>query len=293
MADLDKASSYDLMYAMQWMRNKNNVAFFEKWKNLLIANKSKYLNEVDEKDDKERIHLVINLLYSYFSNFPRVQMTKSGDRTKNSEELMVHYEFEMLDKVQFCDKDHLTRLALSLYLMTSCSFPNIMRRVEYQSRDLKDKLDEYNLANIIKSLTRAKKMPYFGENKTFIELEPKIQEKINNFDIRNLSHIMYSYAVREQGNPEFHKKLLKRLNDEDKPYDYQTISNILYYLMINNNKDEKLWTRLISNTLENDGYIPVRQYTPYKLSKYYLQHHFPNMDIKDYTNKFFLPREVL
>ena len=159
----------------------------------------------------------------------------------------------------------------------------------YHARDLKDKLDEYNLTNITRSMTRYKRLPFFGEDKTFVEFEPKILEKINNFHIKNLSHIMYCYAVREQGNPEFHKKVLKRLVDEDKPLDYQTLNNILYYLMINNNKDEKLWTRLVTNTLENEGYIPIRQYAPFKLSKFYLKHHFPKMDIRDYVDKFFYP----
>lgn len=95
--------------------------------------------------------------------------------------------------------------------------------------------------------------------------------------------------MREQGNPEFHKKVLKRLAEEDKPLDYQTINNVLYYLMINNNKDEKLWSKLVQNTVENNGYISVRQYTPFKLSKFYIKHHFPNMDIRDYTDKFFYP----
>lgn len=289
MEDLDKASSYDMMYAMQSLRNKRSNQFWSKCRTLLIDNKNKYINEVKAEDDQGRIHLIINLLYSYFSNFPRADMTKTIDRVKESNALFVHYEFEMQDKVQFSDKEHLTRLGQTLYLMTSPNFPNIMKRVEYHARDLKDKLDEYNLTNITRSMTRYKRLPFFGEDKTFVEFEPKILEKINNFHIKNLSHIMYCYAVREQGNPEFHKKVLKRLVDEDKPLDYQTLNNVLYYLMINNNKDEKLWTRLVTNTLENEGYIPIRQYAPFKLSKFYLKHHFPKIDIRDYVDKFFYP----
>lgn len=97
----------------------------------------------------------------------------------------------MLDKVQFSDKEHLTRLGQTLYLMSTPSFFNIMKRVEYHARDLKDKLDDYNLTNILRSMTRYKRLPFFGEDRTFIDLEPKILEKINDFHIKNLSHIMY------------------------------------------------------------------------------------------------------
>ena len=131
MEDLDKASSYDMMYAMQSLRNKRSNQFWTKCRTLLIDNKNKYINEIKAEDDQGRIHLIINLLYSYFSNFPRADMTKTIDRVKESNALFVHYEFEMQDKVQFSDKEHLTRLGQTLYLMTSPNFPNIMKRVEY------------------------------------------------------------------------------------------------------------------------------------------------------------------
>lgn len=80
MNDLDKASSYDLMYAMQCLRNKNHTKFFDKCRTLLIDNKDRYLSEVDENKDQERIHLVINLMYSFYSNMPRALQTESIKR---------------------------------------------------------------------------------------------------------------------------------------------------------------------------------------------------------------------
>ena len=87
---IDKVNFFNLllviimMYAMQSLRNKRSNQFRSKCRTLLIDNKNKYINEVKAEDDQGRIHLIINLLYSYFSNFPRADMTKTIDRVKES-----------------------------------------------------------------------------------------------------------------------------------------------------------------------------------------------------------------
>jgi len=67
----------------------------------MIENKDKYLNELKEDDDQGRIHLVTNLLYMYVSNRPRVNMNDSEENIKKTEDMLVHYEFDLMDKVQF------------------------------------------------------------------------------------------------------------------------------------------------------------------------------------------------
>lgn len=161
----------------------------------------------------------------------------------------------------------------------------MLTRTEYKAIDEKDNLDEYNLTQIIRSWTRSRKLRCYGMDKTFVQLEPQIIKKINNFDMHSLSHIMHAYGLREQGNPELHKKFMQRLKSCDETLNYQTLSNIIYYLMFTDNTDEELWTKFIQNTVENDGVIPVTHYTPFKMSRYYLSHHFPEMDIKDYYEK--------
>lgn len=152
-----------------------------------------------------------------------------------------------------------------------------------------ENLDEYNLTQIIRSLTKIKTYKGYGKDRTFIDLEPKVIQRINNFDIHSLSHIMHAYGFREQGNPELHKKFMARLQKQDELMSYQTLSNMIYYLLFTDNKDEEIWTKVIQNTLQNNGYIPVTHYLPFKMSRYYLAHHFPELDIRDYYDKFFYP----
>jgi hypothetical protein len=50
-----------------------------------------------------------------------------------------------------------------------------------------------------------------GSDKLFIHLEPLILKQLDKFSIRDLSHVMYAYSIREVGNPEFYKAMNTRL----------------------------------------------------------------------------------
>lgn len=141
----------------------------------------------------------------------------------------------------------------------------------------------------MRGLTRFKWLAGVGKNETFVKLEPKVLENFNNFDIRSLSHVMYAYGFREQGNPELHKKFIERFRAHNELMDYHTMNNLIYYLMFRDNVDEDLWTKVIEHTLQRNDHIPVTHYTPFKMSRYYIQHHFPSWDIRDYYDKFFFP----
>ena len=59
---------------------------------------------------------------------------------------------------------------------------------------------------------------------------------------------MYGYSIRAVGNPEIYKAFEKRLHqliDAGEQFDYQFISNALYYMMFRESKDEKIWKALI------------------------------------------------
>jgi hypothetical protein len=43
-----------------------------------------------------------------------------------------------------------------------------------------------------------------GSNKLFVHLEPLIIKNIDDFSARDLSHVVYSYGIRNAGNPEIH-----------------------------------------------------------------------------------------
>jgi hypothetical protein len=208
---------------------------------------------------------------------------------KRQKELFINYEYEFMDMMQFCDAEHLTRLVQAFCLFGFEDCPTIFTRFDKKIVDELNNLDEFNLTYIIRGLTRFKLRSGVGKNQTFVQLEPKIHQNFDNFDIRSLSHVMYAYGFREQGNPELHKKFLKRFKSHDELMDYHTMNNLIYYLMFTDNVDEELWTKVIQHTLQRNDHIPVTHFTPFKMSRYYIQHHFPEWDIRDYYDKFFYP----
>jgi hypothetical protein len=44
-----------------------------------------------------------------------------------------------------------------------------------------------------------------GKDKTFYNLEPIVIKSLKDGDARDISHVMYSYAIRNAGNPELYK----------------------------------------------------------------------------------------
>lgn len=255
----------------------------------MIDNKDRLLSEVPEDDDKARIHLVANLLYYYASNYQKDDILSIHREQENQEKLLDAYEYELLDAIQFWDSEHLTKLTQAFYLLNSRKFPHIWKRLEHKTIDEAKNLDSYNLTHLTRSFTRNKIFSGFGSDKLFNDLEPKVIEKIDEFDMKSLSHVMHTYSFREQGSEHLHKKFLKRLESNDEQLDHQTVNNLMYYLMFTDNVNEKIWTQLVQHTLQNNLKIPVPYFTPFKFSRFYLNHHFPNTDFTDYFDQFFFP----
>jgi hypothetical protein len=68
---------------------------------VLIDHKDRLLNEVPEDDDQARIHLVINLLYYYASNYKKEDIISIPREQETQEKLLDAYEYEFLDAIQF------------------------------------------------------------------------------------------------------------------------------------------------------------------------------------------------
>ena len=101
---------------------------------------------------------------------------------------------------------------------------------------------------------------------------------------------MYGYSIRAVGNPEIYKAFEKRLHqliDAGEQFDYQFVSNAIYYMMFRESKDEKIWKALIDSTIDNDDVLPLMYYRPFKMSRFYLEKVFPDWKLSEYIDKFF------
>ena len=129
-----------------------------------------------------------------------------------------------------------------------------------------------------------------GSDKLFFHLEPLILSQLDDFSIRDLSHVLYAYSIREVGNPEFYKAMDQKISqivDNGEILDYPTLSNLIYYLMFTDNTDEKIWRHVIESTLSHDDVLPITYYKPFKFSRFFLMHKLPQINLDEYVDKFF------
>jgi len=73
------------------------------------------------------------------------------------DELLAHYEHDLIEAAEKADAEHITRLAQSMYILKSAEYENIWWRIENKVNSLasKGQLDEYHLVNILRAFSRA------------------------------------------------------------------------------------------------------------------------------------------
>lgn len=71
-----------------------------------------------------------NLFFSFASNRPQHYGVYKQVQRDDIDELLAYYETDICEAAQYLDKEGITRLAQSLYLIKSKSFENIWWRVE-------------------------------------------------------------------------------------------------------------------------------------------------------------------
>lgn len=131
-----------------------------------------------------------------------------------------------------------------------------------------------------------------GSKKLFVNLEPNVEKLVPSMNAREFSHISFAYSNRTAGNPELYKAFDKKVAEVlESPLDYPTLANIIFYLMFRENTDEALWDLVIDKTLDNSDVMPIGHYKAFKMSKFYISHHFPEKDIEEYTDKFWYPEQ--
>lgn len=98
-----------------------------------------------------------------------------------------------------------------MYILKTPEYENIWWRIEDRAIELKDKLDGYQVSNILRSFSHSQENKMSANDKTYYHLEPKVLSEINKLNDRDLTHVMYAYSVRGLGNPELYKAFDKKL----------------------------------------------------------------------------------
>jgi hypothetical protein len=97
------------------------------------------------------------------------------------DELISHYEYDLIDAAEKVDAEHITRLAQTMYIFKTGEFENIWWRIETRVNELAEKgeLDIYHVVNILRAFSRGQHNKMCGAQKTYFNLEKVV---INSLD---------------------------------------------------------------------------------------------------------------
>ena len=126
-----------------------------------------------------------------------------------------------------------------------------------------------------------------GTNKTFANLEKVVLAGLDKVSDRDATHLMYSYSVREAGNPELYAAFDKRLEKMIVNLDYPSLFNAIYYMLFREISKPELWKQVIEATRNQDDVLPLIYCRPFKAAKLYMQAKFPDWDLSHFQDKFF------
>ena len=233
--------------------------------------------------------MLVNLFFTIASCKPKIFGVYKNYAIEEVEEMIAHYEHDLCDTAEKANADQLTRIAQALYIMKSDKFESIFQRIERRTHQLahEKKLDHYNVTNILRAFSRSQNNRMNGLDKTYYALESIVLESMDQISDRDLTHLMYSYSVRGVGNPQLHKAFESKLEEIASRLDYPGMFNAIYYLLFREVTNENIWRQIVDNTISQEDILPVTYYKPFKASKFFLRHHFPEMELEDYIDKFY------
>jgi hypothetical protein len=96
-----------------------------------------------------------------------------------------------------------------------------------------------------------------------------VLENLKKFSARDLTHVMYAYAVRGAGNPELHTAFETQINSVIESLDYPALHNLVYYMLFRENKNEETWRRVVQTVINQKEILPLIYYKPFKAAKFY------------------------
>lgn len=133
-----------------------------------------------------------------------------------------------------------------------------------------EKLDSYHVTNILRAFSRSQGNRMNGIAKTYYALEPVILREMDSIPDRDITHLMYSYAVRNVGNPELHAAFEKRLDKIAASLDHPGLFNAIYYMLFRENANESIWRQVLDNTVSQESGLPLIYYKPFKCAKLFI-----------------------
>jgi hypothetical protein len=220
-------------------------------------------------ENEESVKHLANAWFMYAQGRPKNHGVYKHYAADDLEEMIAHFEHDLCDAAEKADADHLTRLAQAMYILKTPDYENIWWRIESRTNELasKGELTFYHATNILRAFSRSQQNRMCAHDKTFINLEKIVLDGLSEANGRDASQLMYSYAVRNAGNPELYSAFETKLaNMKTSDLDYPTLFNAIYFMLFTQPqrdircensevealKNEELWLKLVNAAIQVD-----------------------------------------
>ncbi len=235
---------------------------------------------------------LVNILYTYancrLKKHQRRKFRDPKEEIKEANNLIEVSLPELENSIATLPGDSLVRLALTLMIVRTTEFGDIIAKIERAVKKRSSEFDAFQTANLIYTFSKMNNGASAGKDSFYKDLEPNAIKYKDEFNSLELSRIFYAYAQRGLASKELLEKVIlpwAHANMED--FSYSELGNVAYGLMFIESTDKELWRKFACNISVQKNRCPITVYAPIKYARYYLDIHFPQWDYSFYEDTCF------
>jgi hypothetical protein len=235
---------------------------------------------------------VANLLYTYANcrqkKHQRLVKRDPIEELREANALLEQFLPEIEEAIPNMSLDALTRLSLTMLIVRTKDFNDIIAKIDRTIRKKAAQLDAFQTANIIYAFSKMNEGLSAGKEELFRELEKNVLKLKDEFNHLELSRIYYAYTKRGLLSKDLNEKVISPwINKNIEQFNYAELANVAYGLMFVGNTDKELWRKFIKNVSTQKHRVPIIHYQPLKYARIYVETIAPEWDFSFYEDTCF------
>ncbi|EAR85621.2 hypothetical protein TTHERM_00420290 (macronuclear) [Tetrahymena thermophila SB210] len=268
-------SVLDLSHLLFAFRHINSLKYY----NLI-------LDEICRRPIKtlqEAIALLFVFSHSLFPNYKRKEIREKDQDLKEKHKIVDHLADALANNAKQIQGDDFVRVLIGLNNLQLTTFKDVLTHIERYIIKNIDTLDAFQTSNALYGFSKANNNAGFGSEQLYKALQKAAEKHWSQFSNADKARTFYAFAFQDLVDPVFRKKFIQPwLNENlESNLSHSELHYVAFSLMFEQNKDAEIWKKFVKNICKNQYVVPVLNYYPIKLARYYMQSIFPkwNFDI--------------
>lgn len=194
---------------------------------------------------------------------------------------------DILNAVAAMTAEGLVLMSLGLLLLRTESYGDVLLRVQTRVLQLieqqPDAITAKHAYHLVYAFGKMNLSQGFGSDLFYQRLYTYIQKHWESYSNLEKSRIFYSYSHMQQlSGKELEVRFLPWVRQGMPQFRYNELHHILFGLMYNNITEKEIWKQFVHNVCSQQLVVPIVNYFPVKLSKYYMKMLFPKWNLQPF-----------